>query len=403
MDLYLSKEYTGLNFDIKYDPVENKNIFVENVKDGFVVGTKEFEEISKLYGINIPNFPPEKYINSYRNLLKFSSISNVPWRFCIPEKTYFDILLNIAKEIYESIKNIDLSYYEIYKKGQVVINSLKPAKIDKDYYNKILLEPNVESFKPGEDGFTKSIVYDRTQTVTGRLKIVSGPNILNLKKEYRKLIVSRFGTNGSIYYLDFISLEPRLLLTLTRNDINPPKDIYEFIKTSQNLTEYSRSDIKNIVISELYGSGISSIKERLPNITEKNLNYLISAIKDYFQISKLKEKLLSEYEKNNKAYIKNYYGRRVSTLEIGTYALINRFIQSSAVDVALLGFSNIISTIKELNFEEKIVPIFILHDGIFFDIHKDFEEFVPLLAKTGSKNILGFENKTFYINFERIF
>jgi hypothetical protein len=130
---------------------------------------------------------------------------------------------------------------------------------------------------------------------------------------------------------------------------------------------------------------------------------LISAIKDYFQISKLKEKLLSEYEKNNKAYIKNYYGRRVSTLEIGTYALINRFIQSSAVDVALLGFSNIISTIKELNFEEKIVPIFILHDGIFFDIHKDFEEFVPLLAKTGSKNILGFENKTFYINFERIF
>jgi DNA polymerase I-like protein with 3'-5' exonuclease and polymerase domains len=147
---------------------------------------------------------------------------------------------------------------------------------------------------------------------------------------------------------------------------------------------------------------MTSLKERLPNITDRSLNYLVSSIRDYFQTFKFKENLLREYEKNNKTYICNFYGRAVSTLEIGTYALINRFIQSSAVDVALLGFSNIISTIKEMDLEAKIIPNLILHDGIFFDIHKDSEQIVPLLCKVGSKNIPGFENKTFYISSEKL-
>ncbi len=402
MNLYLSKEYTGLNFDIKYDPVEDKNNFVKKIEEGFVIGTKEFTEISKLYNFLIPNFPPEKYIDSYRKLLKFTSVDNVPWKFCIPQKTYLEILLTTARETYKNIKDLDLTYYETYKKGQVIIDSLKPVKTNKEYYSQIISEPNVHSFKPGEDGFADPVIYDRTEIVTGRLKVVSGPNILNLKKEHRKIITSRFGSDGSIYYLDFMSLEPRFLLMLTRNDINPPKDIYEFIKTSQNLSDYSRSDIKNVVISELYGAGMTSLKERLPNITDRSLNYLVSSIRDYFQTFKFKEDLLKEYEKNNKAYINNFYGRPVSTLEIGTYALINRFVQSSAVDVALLGFSNMISTIKELDLENKIIPSLILHDGIFFDTHKDSEQIIPLLCKIGSKNIPGFENKTFYISSEKL-
>ena len=58
-----------MNFNIKYDPVEDKNNFVKKIEDGFVIGTKEFTEISKLYNFLIPNFPPEKYIDSYRKLL----------------------------------------------------------------------------------------------------------------------------------------------------------------------------------------------------------------------------------------------------------------------------------------------------------------------------------------------
>ena len=40
MNLYLSKEYTGLNFDIKYDPVEDKNNFVKKNRRWFCYWNK---------------------------------------------------------------------------------------------------------------------------------------------------------------------------------------------------------------------------------------------------------------------------------------------------------------------------------------------------------------------------
>jgi hypothetical protein len=127
-------------------------------------------------------------------------------------------------------------------------------------------------------GFLPVPKYVLDETVTGRMKIKSGPNILLLPKKYRDILTSRFGSNGSIWYLDFTSLEPRVALSVKsyignhsligsvpliqlldlRTDDPLPKDVYSLaLKTLKLSSEVSRDDIKQIVLSQLYGQSKS--------------------------------------------------------------------------------------------------------------------------------------------------
>ena len=54
----------------------------------------------------------------------------------------------------------------------------------------------LRTFMPEEDGMTKRIRYNQSGSVTGRLTVESGPSILTLKKEHRKILKSRY-SDGS--------------------------------------------------------------------------------------------------------------------------------------------------------------------------------------------------------------
>lgn len=406
MNFSIHKDFFGLPFHLIWNG--EKFIKSDNITP-FCLGTKEFETFSQLHLIQAPEYPPRNYLKAYQSILKTRTAQSIPWNFCVPNELLINSVKEIGKNVYDQIKDLDIGYYQNYfQKGNVILDSLEKSKINMVLYEEYKSNSIVNGFDPDEIGNIEIPIYSRTDTVTGRLKIISGPNILHLKKEWRNLIQSRFGSEGKIYYLDLKSLEPRLVLTFKHFSSGrlpqDSRDCYEGVKNilNNNGIEATRNEIKEAVISELYGAGINTIRDQFTKLTERELLYFIGVIKDYFGMDKLKEKLINEYENNNKRFIKNLYGRYVSAEDVGSYALINRLIQSTAVDVSLFSFSNIINFIKEMEWQKRILPLFVLHDALIIDIHESYINNIPTLCKIGSIDIPLLENHNFYIKAEEI-
>ena len=148
-----------------------------------------------------------------------------------------------------------------------------------------------------------------------------------------------------------------------------------------------------------YGMSAHTLKNKL-NIEDLDANEIIKKIRDYFSIDELARKLLKEVEKTGA--IKNYFGRVIKISDaknISPYTLVNYYIQSSSVDIALLGFNNIINYIKENKL--LIHPIFVLHDAILLDCNVNEEHNIENLKNVGS-NIKEFDNIKFWIKDEII-
>jgi DNA polymerase I-like protein with 3'-5' exonuclease and polymerase domains len=82
--------------------------------------------------------------------------------------------------------------------------------------------------------------------------------------------------------------------------------------------------------------------------------------------------------------------------------LVNYFIQSTAADVALFGFTKIIERLISTKTNEFIKPILLLHDALILDVRKDAQFILPKLAKLGGNKIPKFENMHFWIEIEKL-
>ena len=64
--------------------------------------------------------------------------------------------------------------------------------------------------------------------------------------------------------------------------------------------------------------------------------------------------------------IKNFFGRPIKPSSARDSLLYNNYIQSTGVDVALLGFGQILDKAPS-----RVRPIFFIHDAMLVDIHPD--------------------------------
>lgn len=415
MNILLPAEILGTDFSLiakedgtyeKYDPskkLEGKTI---NIK------SRGFWERMKLYGIEIEQFPPSKFRKPYESLLPIGT--KIPWIKCIPAGLYHKAL----KEYIESIKmafETDFSYYETYfSDAELIFNDLAPAAIDLDRFNRYMNEEGIgtaskailRSFTPihhnSEQGlhFTDYVVYSRTNSKTGRLTVTKGPQILHLKTDYRNILTSRY-KNGGIFYLDFKSLEPRVLLARKYPNETLPKDIYKHTLESLGLEGViDRDHVKTALISTINGAGDREVARQLDGKIDYPEDF-IRAIKEHFGIEELREHLVQEYTKNEGTRIYNEYGRPILCEGTAPYILLNYYVQSTAVDVALLGFSKIWSKLLEANATQYCQPLFILHDALILDVHPEIMHLLEKIARAGSK-IPKFENTFFWIDVERL-
>jgi hypothetical protein len=414
--LFTPDAYGGNQYDFS---IENhntgirvsKNINIPKYCDNKLIFNNQniLEEFCRLYNIPLPTFPPIAHKKTLKQLNYNPNHSNVEWWKIMGFKNYINYLQNIASNFESEINQYDLTYwFQMYQHYiDNLFNEMQPIKIDIVKYKQYRSEANLsqlevlESFNP-INGYARKAIYSGTETKTGRLKVIDGSNILHLKREYRDMLVSSHGDKGRIYYLDYSSLEPRILLHVSKSlySGSVPQDIYFKMLVDLNLLEkIPRSVAKTAILAILYGQSENNTIKLLSNYigSPEDFIYLVN---EYFGIEELKQRLVENLLKADGRYILNHYGRPIFCEDTKPYALLNYYVQSTAVDVAMMGFMNIINRLKEYQLTDMIKPVFILHDALILDIHEDAYHIVPKIEKLGSKNIKKFENVDFYLRSE---
>jgi len=316
-------------------------------------------DLYKLYRIENLN-KWKKYVSMF-NIEKFDNIEKVLPNHALQK---FKLDLENANLILEE-KDKNLNYSKKFKKNQLIFKKLEKAKINLISYrvfkelekNETILS-NLLSFKP-QNGFANKAMYNQTSTISGRLTDKAGcPKILTLPSRCRKIFESRWQRNGELLYVDFKNLEPRIIRKINKKDAGD--DIYTEISQSLDF-EVDRVVIKRGIISILYGSS-SQIKGLSKDRSEAVLN----ATKDYFDLDSILNKASNI---NHIGCRNNYFGRPIWNIEeTKENKLINNYIQSTAVDVALSYFSELCTKINL----ELCKPVFIIHDALILDVHNDY-------------------------------
>lgn len=330
------------------------------------------DSLFQLGKIEVDVRPPSRFERSIEPFLSGSGyVDNVPWQMVMPSTEHKAFTKRIICSVVDSMERLPKDYFEtVWRPGNKVLDSLQPAMIDVELWQS-LIDANVgnvstiSTFRPNSVGYAKPVTYNRFGTLTGRLTVSSGPNILTLKKEYRN-IIKPSTPDGKIMILDFAALEVRVLLYEAGKRCED--DIYTMIAGSLGC---DRQAAKAAVICELYGSSHWSLGEKL-GIKGKELNSFIAKVKTLFRTSDLLERIKTDFIKSGK--ITNRFGRPVLIDDPLDHVMINYYAQSTGADVALVGFSTIV---KKMEKEAPGVrPLYVLHDGLFLDVPKEHIEYV---------------------------
>ena len=326
--------------------------------------------------------PEEKYVNVINTVMPLSKTAP-PLQDMMPKKHHQKHIKDIVYKIKSNINNLDIEYYKsTWIPATSIFHRLKPVKINNEKWESWLKsevgnKPIIKTFKP-KNGYANSVCYDRLNTRTGRLTVKSGPNILTLRKDARNILKSRFN-NGSIVQYDFCALEARIVL-------------YEFGKSCDNIDLYGylsqelfsgkmpRDIIKQAVISEMYGQGRQALGSTL-GLNGSALNKFVNRINEYFGIQQLTKKIKIDYI--NLGFVKNKYKRQIQIEEPLNHILFNSYIQSTGVDITLLGFDLLCQKLSN-----DVIPIFLLHDALLLDVPD-----INKLDKIIWLEIPGFEQK----------
>ena len=409
MDFYLHKDMLGSAKHLVC--TDNGIVSSTDEPEGLTrIDSKTFKDISKVYNLVCPSWPPEAVLRSVNAVMGEEASGLVPWKFCMPKESYQDSVKEYATKMSNILLPLEPKYIEeTYAKHDSLFEGFRRAKINRGIWARHMLVAEgasrtlLKSFEPRDDGYAEPVVYNRTKGVTGRLTVESGPNILNLLTTHRNVIQSRFGDDGKILYMDYASLEPRCLLATNqlRRDFlssmgSVPLDLYSSMITDLRLpAEITRDFVKLAVISLLYGAKRETMIYKLTDKIAYPEDF-VSAVESYYNITKLREVLNDEYVENGGESIRNFYERPIHSTNTTARTLVNYYIQSTAVDVALHGFSQIVDKITTSGAGHLMVPLFILHDALILDIHKDVVHLMTKLASVGQK-IPGLENSTFFI------
>lgn len=383
MKFTIDKEIIGSEKNLSF----NNEFIKDYEKDYYIFGNnieidKDLKRILYLSGKKIEVEIPEKYKKMIFNV---GGNEKVKWQYILPEREYKLFCCSALESIKRALEGIDITYYEkYYKRCEKLLESLERMKINKKVY-KFLLGNEVigvnkdiiKSFCYDKEGFAKEIRYNHLKTITGRLIIEDGPEVLRLNKSLKRIIKSRY-KNGKVVQFDYVSLEPRIALEVASHKI--PNDIYGYINERVFKSKLDRDIAKKSILSILFGMGKENLSKSL-NLDLVETRQIILKIKNFFNVFEISKSLYNEYTKNG--YIKNYYGRVIYPSSDKPHKLYSNYIQSSAVTASLLGFFNILNFIQN----KEIKPISIIHDNFILDFSEVnyHEEIVSKIKEVGSK------------------
>ncbi len=322
----------------------------------------------KLYNITRLN-KWKKYTSMFKNKNLIQEV--------LPDHTLEDYKLDLQKAEIE-LNELDkkLNYLNTLRKNQNIFKNLHRAKINGLTYRVFKeLEKNetilsgLEKFKPVK-GYCSSIEYNQTNTITGRLTTTKhSPNVLTLPARCRKIFESSWQQEGQLLYIDFKTLEPRVIRKI--NGKEAADDIYLEIANTLDF-EVDRIIIKRGIISTLYGSTAT-----ISGLSKERSDAVLEATKKYFDLSSINQKASYVHDVGCRI---NFFGRPIWNIEEEQgNKIVNNFVQSTAVDVALSYFSELCDKIDL----KLCKPIFIIHDALVLDVHKDYIDTCKNIVQAG--------------------
>jgi DNA polymerase I-like protein with 3'-5' exonuclease and polymerase domains len=324
-------------------------------------------------------------LNKWSKYTSMFSKSKINMEDLLPDHYYNQYLEDLEEANRQiSLKDKDIDYLKKFESNQLIFKHLYPVKINLLSYrvfkelekNETILS-NLKSFK-AINGFSREVEYNQVSTVTGRLTNTKrSPKILTLPARCRKIFESRWQKDGDLLYVDFKTLEPRVIRKI--NGKESSDDIYTEISGTLDF-EVDRVIIKRGIISTLYGSNSC-----IDGLSKERSDKVLLATKEYFDLNSI----LKDASKINEVKCRNnFFGRPIWNInEVKENKLINNYIQSTAVDIALSYFSELAEIVNL----ELCKPIFIIHDALVLDVHNDYKkEFVHIVNRGYNCKQLGY-------------
>ncbi len=360
MSLLINKDYLGFSHHALLDNGMLK--WTDKEEGDYYFGFEEekansLEPLLHLWKSSISDFIPKEVKMSFKEC----GCDYAPWSLVIPSKRYKGLLAKFIDDATKALQQVEGDVYStFFSETNELFSYLKGASISVEACNEYLSKNDNHVLKSitkmSSFGRLPIPKYNRVSTKTGRLTIKEGPQFLTLKKEHRSIFRPTNPAN-KLYEIDFISLEPRVASNIANRKTT--SDVYTSFVSASNIN-ITREVAKLAVLCALYGAGesrlASVLKQDDVTITAKTL---IKKVKEYFGISGLAKSLRLQAKCG---HITNCFGRPIYVDDARDSILINNFLQSSAVDIALLGFLDFCTKLKNV-----VDPLFIIHDALIFE------------------------------------
>jgi len=327
---------------------------------------KSLDVIADLYNIDIRTLFPEEHEKAFRALCASGS-PGIPWHLAISPDRFRRSLLSIIRDLQRVLEDHKGSEYgQTFMDERKFILGLSESHVDRDrILDHMARETNrtvrssLRTFLPKNGNLAPKVEYSQVATHTGRLTVTSGPQILTVPARCRDIITSRFD-EGEILQVDFVSVEPRF----ARLDMGETSEVDVYQEISDSLLEgkIKRSTVKIAVLCALYGASTVRLQRLLGD--DFDARDIVRKLREHFGVTPLGVRLRGELSETGA--ITNRFGRKIRVERTATNVLINNYVQSSSVDVTLMGFKGLVERFQDMGLET--VPIFLIHDALILDV-----------------------------------
>lgn len=317
-------------------------------------------------GSNIEDFPGRAHVSAWKNL-NFDP----PWAQALPPHIFKKWLQKFSADLLELRDRWADSYYgRDYQVQQRLLQRLQQPHVDINVIKQID-DDRVSAFKPAEDNLAPRSTYDIWSSVTGRMSICEGPNILTLDKQYRKIFKSRYA-DGEILQIDFTSLEPCVCLAMQGKKFDG--DAYAWA-AGQVEVQVPREVLKTAIMSALYGMTPSNFAKKFADIP--HANDLLFQVRDAFGVDAMTRKLREQFDAEG--HITNHYGRIIKCEKKSPF--VAYAVQSTAVDVVCQGFTQLLDEL--VGEQVQVTPLYLIHDALMVDLTPEAALLLEARVKQG--------------------
>lgn len=265
---------------------------------------------------------PDRYVRAATTILG-TTVGRPLWRNIMPRSVFESAARHLVSGVVDSYSQDAARYYaSTWALVSRFLDGLQQFTID------------------GVPG-VHAVTYDRLRTRTGRMVVASGPPIMTMPRDTRHSM--RSVTGGRLKYVDFRALEPTIVANVVGAQFSG-SDLYAWLSNNV-LHGRDRNATKLATVQALYGGAYGRSAEA-------------QRIASWFCVHDLAQRIRATARGH---IIINVYGRSIlSETFDDDGCIINDYVQSSAVDAAMVGFDTICS-------DHGVTPVAVIHDAVIVD------------------------------------